>query len=91
MKKKISILTLILFWCANAYSVGAKEAAQAKLLNKFKFAIEMVIFFLFTSLFVWLLQKLSLKFFKYSFKINWWYIFVISIVLKISIQELIKI
>jgi hypothetical protein len=45
MKKLISILFLGLFWCANAYSIGAKEAAQAKLLNRFKFAIEMVIFF----------------------------------------------
>jgi|TARA_B110000503_G_scaffold31011_1_gene50051 hypothetical protein len=91
MKKLISILFLGLFWCANAYSIGAKEAAQAKLLNRFKFAIEMVIFFLIISLFVWLFQKLSSKFFKYSFKINWWYVFVISIVLKISIQELMKI
>ena len=91
MKKLISILVLNLFWCANAYSIDAKEAAQEKLFNRFKFAIETVIFFLIISLFVWLLQKLFLKFFNFNFKINWWYLFMISIVLKISIQELMKI
>ncbi len=72
MKKLISILFLGLFWCANAYSIGSKEAAQAKLLNRFKFAIEMVIFFLISIIY-------------------WWYVFLISIVLKISIQEFMKI
>ena len=65
MKKLISILVLNLFWCANAYSIDAKEAAQEKLLNRFKFAIETVIFF-FNYFFICLVaSKIIFKIFEF--------------------------
>ena len=92
MKKLLAIVVFGLLWCNVGFAETAKEQASRLLLNKFKFAIEGVLFGLLFSGIAFVLAKIIKILFKKDITYSNFYIhaFWTGFILRIVILVLIK-
>ena len=92
MKKLLGIVVLGLLLSGNAYAETAKEQASRLLMNKFKFAIEGVLFALMFTGIAFVVAKIIKILFKKNIIYSNFYIhtFIAGFILRIIILALIK-
>ena len=92
MKKLLGIVVLGLLWCNASFAETAKEQASRLLLNKFKFALEGVVFGLIFTAIAFIFAKIIKALFKkdIAYKNFYGHAFVAGLLLRVVILTLFK-
>ena len=92
MKKFLAILVLSLLWCNTSFAETSKEHASRVLSNKFKFALEGVVFGLIFTAIAFIFAKIIKALFKkdIAYKNFYGHAFVAGLLLRVVILTLLK-